>query len=56
MTLMQELEIFKGWGASPDYFAQYVKLGSITTDQYKAITGEDYTAPATTTAQTTTPA
>lgn len=33
------------WGImTPEFLGTYVQIGTITTDQYKELTGKDYTA------------
>jgi len=46
------LKMQYSWGPmfmTDEFLATYVPLGTITADQYKDITGKDYTAPTTAT-------
>lgn len=37
-----------GWGImTPEFLGTYVSICTITADQYKELTGKDYTAPTT---------
>lgn len=39
------IKMLYGWGALANGPEWYVTMGTITTDQYKELTGKDYVAP-----------